>query len=181
MDSFSLFVWRYWLKVQTFIFLSIWTCNLTLQTTAPTTLTYTFLKIKDAKNEETPWKIRRHTKERETNENSFTTYEAINVLTAKSACYQRVSNSSQRLRQTKQELSNNCCEILNNSRGGRDFYTFYHGSQFYSFIGLFFTFYTFHILHLLLIPTPFTHFISNTYIALYPWRCLWSIGESLDF
>ena len=50
--------------------------------------------------------------------NSFTTYQAINLLTAKSACYQRVSSSFQRLRQTKQKLSNNICEIMNNSQGG---------------------------------------------------------------
>jgi len=32
---------------------------------------------------------------------SFTTYQAINSLTAKSACFQGVSSSFQRLRQTK--------------------------------------------------------------------------------
>ena len=36
--------------------------------------------------------------------NSFRTYQAINLLTAMSACYQEVSSSFQRLRQTKQKL-----------------------------------------------------------------------------
>ena len=59
--------------------------------------------------------------------NSLTTYQAINLLTAKSACYQGVSSSFQRQRQTKQKLSNNCCEILISSQGGWYSYIFITG------------------------------------------------------
>ena len=75
-------------------------------------------KNKRRKNGETPCKIGAKQRKGRQMKNSFTTYQAINLLTAKSAYYQGVSNSFQRLRQTKQELSNNCCEILNNLQGG---------------------------------------------------------------
>ena len=89
--------------------------------------------------------------------NSFTTYQAINLLTAKSACFQRVSNSSQRLRQTKQELLQYFEQF---ARRKRLLYIF-HGCQFYSYIGLFFTFYTFHILHIL----PHSHTFHTFYFT----------------
>ena len=75
-------------------------------------------KNKRRKKRRNSLKNRSQTKERETNEKFLHTYQAINLLTAKSAYYQGVSNSFQHLRQTQQELSNNCCEILNNLQGG---------------------------------------------------------------